>query len=147
MAMAGGAFAQINGWTTIILHGKVTMDDGSPPPKMVVLERFCSDQVAPDNVAYTDKNGQFTWKMEFDVNAGAPLQSPRCPGALSIHQIYTIPDMNAFSDPNLPPLVLTVTGTNAENVFDETATKVYGCRCPRTRGSGKGMDPGAGFRS
>ena len=68
-AMASGAFAQLTGWSTIFLHGKVTMEDGSPPPKMVVLERWCSDAAAPDNVAYTDKNGQFTWKMEFDVNA------------------------------------------------------------------------------
>jgi VWFA-related protein len=120
MAMAGAALGQINGWTTIILHGKVTMDDGSPPPKMVVLERFCSDQVAPDNVAYTDKNGQYVWKMEFDVNAErrCNLRAVLKP---FVSSRYTIPDLNAFSDPNLPPLVLTIAGTNAENVFDETA--------------------------
>ncbi len=73
MALTGAAAAQINGWTTIILHGKVTLDDGSPPPKMVVIQRFCSDQLAPDNVAYTDKNGQFIWRLEFDVE-----QEKRC---------------------------------------------------------------------
>ncbi len=33
-----------------------------------------------------------------------------------------MPDLNAFSDPNLPPLVLSVKGSNAANVFDETNT-------------------------
>jgi Ca-activated chloride channel homolog len=122
-AMAGGAFAQLTGWTTIFLHGKVTMEDGSPPPKMVVLERWCSDAAAPDNVAYTDKNGQFTWKMEFDINAEhrcnlravlAPYQSTQ----------YTIPDMNAFSDPNLPPLVLSPRGSNPQTDIFDPSTRV-----------------------
>jgi VWFA-related protein len=122
-ALAGGAFAQLTGWTTIFLHGKVTMEDGSPPPKMVVLERWCSDATAPDNVAYTDKNGQFTWKMEFDINAEhrcnlravlAPYQSTQ----------YTIPDMNAFSDPNLPPLVLSARGSTPQTDIFDPGTRV-----------------------
>jgi Ca-activated chloride channel family protein len=121
--MAGGAFAQITGWSTIFLHGKVTMEDGSPPPKMAVLERWCSDKPAPDNVAYTDKNGQFTWKMDFDVNAEhrcnlravlAPYQSTQ----------YTIPDMNVFSDPNLPPLVLSQRSTSPEADIFDASTRV-----------------------
>jgi Ca-activated chloride channel homolog len=127
IATAGGAFAQINGWTTIILHGKVEMDDGSAPPKMVVLERFCSDQVAPDNVAYTEKNGTYTWKMQFDVNdeRRCTLQAVLTPYKSNR---YVIPDLNAFSDPNLPLLILTVNGANAANVFDETTTtnEIYG---------------------
>ena len=121
MALTGAAAAQINGWTTIILHGKVTLDDGSPPPKMVVIQRFCSDQLAPDNVAYTDKNGQFIWRLEFDVE-----QEKRCTleAVLTsyVSTRYIMPDLNAFSDPNLPPLVLSVKGSNAANVFDETNT-------------------------
>ncbi len=112
IALAPGAFAQITGWSVIYLHGKVTMEDGSPPPKMVVIERWCSDQMAPDNVAYADKNGQFTWKMEFDVDA-----ERRCNirAVLKPYKSseYTIPDMNAFSDPTLPPLVLSQGGGNS----------------------------------
>jgi Ca-activated chloride channel homolog len=127
MAMAGGACAQISGWTTIFLHGKVTMEDGSPPPKAVVIERWCSDMIAPDNVAYTDKNGQYTWKLEFDVNAEhrCNLRAVLAPYHSSQ---YILPDLNAFSDPNLAPLVLGLSGSNAENVFDEDARVPLGAQ-------------------
>src|SRR5579863_37560 len=120
MAFSGAAFAQITGWTTIFLHGKVSMEDGSPPPKMVVIERWCSDQLTPDNVAYSDKNGQYTWKLNFDVNSEA-----RCniQAVLKPYQSnkFTLPDLNAFSDPNLPPLVLSQGGPNSEGqIFDES---------------------------
>src|ERR1700733_12120510 len=89
------ASAQITGWSTIFLHGKVTMEDGSPPPKMVVIERQCSDSSFPDNVAYTDKNGLYTWKLEFDVN-----QEHRCNirAVLAPYRSndHAVPDLNAF---------------------------------------------------
>src|ERR1700748_2028120 len=123
-AMAGGAFGQLTGWSVIILHGKVTMEDGSAPPKMAVIERSCSDGNGDGNVAYSDKAGQFTWRMEYDntsdrrCNIKAVLAGYQSIG-------YTVPDMNVFSDPNLPPLVLTQKGSNSEiDVLAEKDSKI-----------------------
>ena len=65
-ALACCALGQSDNWTLIILHGKVTMEDGSPPPKMVVIEQLCSDQLSGDNVTLTEKNGTFTWRRSFN---------------------------------------------------------------------------------
>ncbi len=112
-AMAGGAFGQITGWSVIFLHGKVTMEDGTPPPKLAVIERSCSDGNGDGNVAYSDKLGQFTWRMEYDNTSDRRCNIKAVlPGYQS--NSYTVPDMNVFSDPNLPPLVLTPKGSNSE---------------------------------
>src|SRR5579863_6346977 len=112
-AMAGGAFGQITGWSVIYLHGKVTMEDGTPPPKMAVIERQCSDGNGDGNVAYTDKTGLYTWRLEYDNTSDR-----RCniKAVLAGYQSssYTVPDFNVFSDPNLPPLTLTQKGSNSE---------------------------------
>jgi VWFA-related protein len=121
--MANGAFAQINGWTTIYIHGKVTMEDGSPPPKRAAIARRCSDEAAPGNVAFTDNNGLFTWKMDIDID-----DSRRCDIWAELvpykSNRFTIPDLNAFSDPNLPPLVLSKASSAATadtDIFSEDA--------------------------
>jgi Ca-activated chloride channel family protein len=123
-AMAGGAFGQITGWSVIFLHGKVTMEDGSPPPKLVVIERTCSDGNGDGNVAYSDKQGLFTWRMEYDNTSDRRCNlKANLPGYQS--NSYTVPDMNVFSDPNLPPLVLTQKGSNSEiEVLAEKDSKI-----------------------
>ncbi len=52
---------------TLILQGKVVMEDGSPPPKTVGIERICSDEnqgSAPGPI--TNKKGEFVWNMVMD---------------------------------------------------------------------------------
>jgi len=57
----------------IILRGKVTMPDGSPPPKSVGIQRICSDISGSAPGPITDKKGEFIWRMEVD-----PLKTRVC---------------------------------------------------------------------
>jgi tetratricopeptide (TPR) repeat protein len=45
----------------IFLSGRVMMDDGTPPPDAVVIERVCSGVVRPE--AYTDSKGRFSFQL------------------------------------------------------------------------------------
>jgi cytochrome c-type biogenesis protein CcmH/NrfG len=58
---------------SIILHGKVEMEDGSPPPVTVLLERVCSDQYGDMPGVQTNKKGEYIWRMDID-----PLESRNC---------------------------------------------------------------------
>ena len=123
-ALAVHAFAQINGWSVIYLHGKVTMEDGTPPPKTTVIERQCSDGNGDSNVAYTDKTGLYTWRLEYD-NTSDRRCNIRAVLAGYQSSSYTVPDFNVFSDPNLPPLTLTQKGSNSEiEVLAEVDSKI-----------------------
>jgi hypothetical protein len=45
----------------IFLSGKVVMDDGTPPPDSVVIERVCNGVVRPEG--YTDSKGRFSFQL------------------------------------------------------------------------------------
>lgn len=45
----------------IFLSGKVVMEDGTPPPEQVVIERVCNGQPRPE--AYTDQKGRFSFQL------------------------------------------------------------------------------------
>lgn len=45
----------------IFLSGKVMLEDGTPPPESVVIERVCNGQVRPE--AYTDSKGRFSFQL------------------------------------------------------------------------------------
>ncbi|MEX2264854.1 MAG: tetratricopeptide repeat protein [Bryobacteraceae bacterium] len=45
----------------IFLSGKVVLDDGTPPPDSVVIERVCNGQPRPE--AYTDSKGRFSFQL------------------------------------------------------------------------------------
>jgi Tfp pilus assembly protein PilF len=57
----------------IILRGKVVMEDGSPPPIPVAIERVCSDVSGSEPGPVTDKKGEFIWRMDID-----PLETRNC---------------------------------------------------------------------
>lgn len=57
----------------VILHGKVTMEDGSPPPVQLSMERVCSDGFGSMPGVLTDKKGEYIWRMNID-----PLESRNC---------------------------------------------------------------------
>src|SRR5215472_14479102 len=96
---------------TLILRGKVVMQDGSPPPKSVGIERLCSDSYGDAPGPPTDKKGEYLWRMEVD-----PLKTRTCriranlPGYSSSE--IDISGFNSYTDPNLPPLVLTARGAD-----------------------------------
>jgi hypothetical protein len=57
----------------LIIKGKVTMPDGSPPPFTVGVERVCSDSQGSAPGPITDKKGEYLWRMDVD-----PLRSRAC---------------------------------------------------------------------
>ena len=89
---------------TLLMRGKVVMEDGSAPSRAIGIERFCHDNGA-QREAQTDKKGNYLWPMEVD-----PLNSRACVLRASLAGYdSTVIDISAFNwsmDPNLPPLVL-----------------------------------------
>lgn len=63
------------GWTApasgdtyfVVVSGKVTMEDGSPPPFTIGVERVCSDGQGSAPGPITNKKGEYTWRMEMDA--------------------------------------------------------------------------------
>jgi tetratricopeptide (TPR) repeat protein len=49
------------GQRPIFLSGKVVMDDGTPPPEAVVIERVCGGNPRPE--AWTDSKGHFSFQL------------------------------------------------------------------------------------
>lgn len=45
----------------VFLSGKVMMEDGTPPPDQVVIERICNGVVRPEG--YTDSKGRFSFQL------------------------------------------------------------------------------------
>lgn len=64
----------------IFLSGKVTMDDGTPPPQPVTIERVCS--VSQRAQAYTDSKGRFSFQTSqtAGVQQDASEQGGGAPG-------------------------------------------------------------------
>jgi len=94
----------------VILTGKVTMENGSPPPFTVGVQKTCSDIQGTAPGPITNKKGEFVWRLEFD-----PFNERNCwieathPGYVSSH--FDISGINTTShDPTftLPPLVIAV---------------------------------------
>jgi len=50
----------------VILKGTVTMEDGSPPPFIVSIERSCSDFQTDTPGPLTNKKGEWIWRLEID---------------------------------------------------------------------------------
>ncbi len=77
----------------IFLSGKVVLDDGTPPPDAVVIERVCNGIARPE--AYTDSKGRFSFQLgqnmnvmpDASVSSGADTGifggTPRTPGGMS----------------------------------------------------------------
>lgn len=64
----------------IFLSGKVMMDDGTPPPEPVVIERVCGGNPRPE--AYTDSKGHFHFQLgqQMGMMADASVSSASDPG-------------------------------------------------------------------
>jgi tetratricopeptide (TPR) repeat protein len=50
----------------VIVRGKVTMQDGTAPPKQVGIERVCSDLQGSAPGPLADKKGEYVWRMDMD---------------------------------------------------------------------------------
>ena len=91
----------------VILRGKVTMPDGSPPPFTVGLERDCSDGMGSRPGPLTDKKGEYIWTMNVD-----PMRTRACNLRVT-HPGYTsttvdISALHGYLDRNInmPPIVI-----------------------------------------
>jgi VWFA-related protein len=89
---------------TLLMRGKVVMEDGSPPDRSIGIERFCHD-TGGQREAQTDKKGNYLWVMEIN-----PLSYRSCVlrATMSGYEstVIEVADFNWSTDPNLPPLVL-----------------------------------------
>jgi tetratricopeptide (TPR) repeat protein len=79
----------------IYLSGKVVLQDGTPPPDLVKIERICNG--SPRTQGYTDSKGRFQFQVDSQMNVdqdasdpfsrssatGAPSTSPAARGALA----------------------------------------------------------------
>ena len=45
----------------IFLSGKVMLEDGTPPPEPVIVERVCNGTPRPEG--YTDRKGRFSFEL------------------------------------------------------------------------------------
>src|SRR5579871_4741931 len=115
-------------WITLILTGKVTLEDGSPPGKEVPIELDCSDKVGGAIVTTTNRKGEYVWRYESD-----PMTLKRC--IIRVAQTgYTSTEVdvsgwNAFHDPHVPTLVMAARGTNSNiEIFRDTQVPVAALR-------------------
>jgi Flp pilus assembly protein TadD len=110
MATAGFCAGQvtITDFYQIIVTGTVTMEDGSPPPFSVGIERVCSDPHGDQPGPVTNKKGEWIWRMPFDAF------DPRSCAVRASHPGYTstrveISNINLAlheTTAKLPPIVL-----------------------------------------
>lgn len=74
-AISAVVFLFCAGWTAkanyywVIVKGKVTMEDGSPPPFIVSVERVCSDLYGDAPGPLTNKKGEWLWRLNIDPYA------------------------------------------------------------------------------
>jgi len=93
----------------LFLHGKVTLEDGSPPGKPVTIERVCIDSPDPIRESITNAKGEYYFRLPSD---GFSVMSwaRTCALRASVKTYYStsvdISDWKWFSDPNLPAIVL-----------------------------------------
>jgi len=96
----------------VILHGKVVMPDGSPPPVIMGIERVCSDVSGDKPGTVTDKKGEYIWRMDID-----PLESRDCQ-IRATHAGYTSTRVEVsgvdttHTTLDLPPIVVTASAAD-----------------------------------
>lgn len=71
----------------MFLSGKVVLDDGTPPPESVMIERICNGVIRPEG--YTDSKGRFSFElgrnsnMFMDASTSGPGEFGGIPGSAS----------------------------------------------------------------
>ncbi len=120
-------FASI-GVSAAFMRGKVTMEDGSPPPARVLIQRLCPGASALTE-GMTDKRGYYLWSVYRNMDVECVLKA-MLPGYTST-EIDTSRD-SVFFSPELPTLILHPAGPEAEAAATPTLP----------RGAAKSWDAG-----
>ena len=102
----------------IILRGKVVMEDGSPPPITVQVERICSDVAGTAPGPITNKKGEYVWRMEID-----PLATRECYIRAS-HAGYSSSQVEVQGVDTTKTMVELPNITLSTNVVDASAIRV-----------------------
>ena len=94
----GAPTSTING--NIYLSGNVMLDDGTPPPDPVTIERICEG--APKAQAYTDQKGRFSFQIgqTAGVTQDASEDSSALPGTASGAALSSAP--GGLAQPQMP---------------------------------------------
>jgi hypothetical protein len=108
----------------LILRGKVTMRDGSPPPGTAGIQRLCSDGQGSAPGPVTNKKGEYLWRMDVDNMLTRTCRLEATLAGYSSSSI-DISDLSAFisSSKELPPLVLMKRGADPR-LIDSNASDV-----------------------
>ena len=120
------------GGAGFVFRGKVVMEDGSIPIRTVAIERFCGD--TPQHVAATNARGEYLWHATVDADASGLRASSAVSFISSFSDTMNnltrngncvvraklqgyesnsidVNDLNSFSNPVLPNLVLARRGS------------------------------------
>jgi len=103
----------------VILHGKVVMQDGSPPPVIMGIERVCSDVNGSRPGTLTDKKGEYIWRMDID-----PLETRDC-RIRATHAGYSSTSVEVsgvdttHTTLDLPPIVVSASVADAYAIIIE----------------------------
>lgn len=110
--------------TQVVVHGKVTMQDGSVPKKPVTIERVCVDDLSEIREAITNAKGEYDLHVSLD---GVSLDwlARVCSLRASLSGYYsTSVDLTGwkwYSDPNLPTIQLLSRSEHVElDLFSQT---------------------------
>ena len=84
----------------LYLTGKVMMEDGTPPPELVTIERVCSG--SPKAQGYTDQKGNFSFQLG-QTNAVFQDASEDSTGMIYGNKVPSGNNPLSGSNPNAPP--------------------------------------------
>jgi Flp pilus assembly protein TadD len=109
----------------VIIRGKVTMQDGSPPPAGVEIQRECSDGNGSTPGPAANKKGEYVWRLANDTTY---TRTCRIEAALSGYSSTSV-DISGLmgfvtKTVDLPPLLLSIRGD--PRVINSTDTDVPG---------------------
>jgi Flp pilus assembly protein TadD len=109
----------------VIVRGKVTMQDGSPPPAGVEIQRECSDGNGSTPGPRADKKGEYIWRLANDTTY---TRTCRIEASLSGYSSTSV-DISGLmgfvsKTVDLPPIVLSIRGD--PRVINSTDTDVPG---------------------
>ena len=109
----------------VIIRGKVTMQDGSPPPAGVEIQRECSDGNGSTPGPAANKKGEYIWRLDNDTTY---TRTCRIEAALSGYSSTSV-DISGLmgfvsKTVDLPPLLLSI--RSDPRVINSTDTDVPG---------------------
>ncbi len=125
----------------VIIRGKVTMQDGSPPPAGAEIQRECSDGNGSKPGPAVNKKGEYIWQIDNDTTY---TRTCRIEAALSGYSSTSvdISDLKGFVSKtvDLPPIVLNI--RSDPRVINSSDTDVPGSAHAAWKLAMKAVDTG-----